>query len=50
MSRSAAPQIFYKDFHEIGHITLAVTFQNITEQPRYPDDPEAAIFHALSQW
>jgi hypothetical protein len=46
----AAIEIFYKDSDKIDHRTRALAFEKEMEQlqARYPDDLEAAIFHALS--
>jgi tetratricopeptide (TPR) repeat protein len=46
----AAIEMFYKDSEKIDHGTRALAYERAMEQvqARYPDDPEAAIFHALA--
>ena len=46
----AAIEIFYKDSDKIDHRARALAYEKAMEQlqARHPDDPEAAIFHALS--
>jgi hypothetical protein len=46
----AAIEAFYKDYDKIDHRTRARAFEKEMEQlqARYPDDPEAAVFYALS--
>ncbi len=46
----AAIETFYKDSDTIDHGTRALAYERAMErvQSRYPDDHEAAIFHALS--
>jgi hypothetical protein len=46
----AAIEVFYKDSDKIDHRTRALAYEKEMEQlqARYPDDPEAAVFHALS--
>ncbi len=45
-----AIEIFYKDSDKLDHPTRALAYENAMEQlqARYPDDREAAIFHALA--
>lgn len=46
----AAIEAFYKDSDKIDHGTRAGAYEKAMEhlQLRYPDDHEAAIFHALA--
>ena len=46
----AAIETFYKDSDKLGHGTRALAYEKAMEQlqARYPDDHEAAIFHALA--
>src|SRR5215469_10470643 len=46
----AAIEAFYKDNEKIDHRTRAAAYEKAMEQlqARYPDDHEAAIFHALA--
>lgn len=46
----AALETFYKDNDRTDHRTRALAYEKAMEQlqARYPDDPEAAVFHALS--
>lgn len=46
----AAIEAFYKDSGKIDHGTRALAYERAMEQlqARYPDDHEAAIFHALA--
>ncbi len=46
----AAIEVFYKDSDKIDHGTRALNYEKAMEelQTRYPDDHEAAIFHALA--
>ena len=46
----AAIETFYKDSDKIDHSTRALAYEKAMEQlqARYPDDHEAAIFHALA--
>ncbi len=46
----AAIEVFYKDSDKTDHRTRALAYEKRMEQlrARYPDDPEAAIFYALS--
>jgi tetratricopeptide (TPR) repeat protein len=46
----AAIETFYKDSEKIDHGTRALAYERAMEQvqARYPDDHEAAIFHALA--
>ncbi len=46
----AAIEIFYKDSDKLDHRTRALAYEKAMEQvqARYPDDREAAIFHALA--
>lgn len=46
----AAIETFYRDADELGHLTRALVYENAMDdmQRRYPDDHEAAIFHALA--
>lgn len=46
----AAIEIFYKDYDKIDHRTRALAYEKEMEQlqVRYPDDPETAVFYALS--
>ena len=46
----AAIETFYKDSDKIDHGTRALAYERAMEQvqARYPDDHEAAIFHALA--
>ena len=46
----AAIEIFYKDSNKLDHRTRALAYERAMEQlqARYPDDREAAIFHALA--
>ena len=46
----AAIEVFYRDFEKTDHATRALAYENAMEklQGRYPDDHEAAIFHALA--
>ena len=46
----AAVEAFYKDSDKVDHGTRALAYERAMEQvqARYPDDHEAAIFHALA--
>jgi tetratricopeptide (TPR) repeat protein len=46
----AAIQVFYKDADKLEHGTRALAYERAMEQvqARYPDDHEAATFHALA--
>ena len=46
----AAIEVFYKDSDKVDHGTRALAYERAMEQvqARYPDDHEAAIFHALA--
>ena len=46
----AAVETFYKDSGKLDHATRAQAYERAMEQlqPRYPNDHEAAIFHALA--
>jgi hypothetical protein len=46
----AAIETFYKDSDKLDHRTRALAYEKAMEQlqARFPDDQEAAIFHALS--
>jgi tetratricopeptide (TPR) repeat protein len=46
----AAIETFYKDSDKLDHRTRALAYEQAMDQlqARYPDDREAAIFHALS--
>jgi tetratricopeptide (TPR) repeat protein len=46
----AAIEVFYRDHDRIGHRTRAVAYEKAMERlaERYPQDREAAIFHALA--
>ena len=46
----AAIATFYKDNDKLDHRTRALAYEKVMEQlqSRYPNDPEAAIFHALA--
>ena len=46
----AAIETFYKDSDKLDHRTRAMAYEKAMEelQARYPDDREAAVFHALS--
>ena len=46
----AAIEVFYKDSDKIEHSTRALAYERAMEQVQvhYPDDHEAAIFHALA--
>jgi hypothetical protein len=46
----AAIETFYKDNDKLDHRTRAMAFEKALEQmqARYPDDREAAVFHALA--
>lgn len=46
----AAIEIFYKDSDKVDHRTRALAYEKAMErlQARFPDDQEAAIFHALA--
>jgi tetratricopeptide (TPR) repeat protein len=46
----AAVEAFYKDSDKVDHGTRALAYERAMEQVqvRYPDDHEAAIFHALA--
>ena len=46
----AAIEAFYRDSDELDHRTRALAYEKVMEQlqARYPDDHEAAIFHALA--
>jgi tetratricopeptide (TPR) repeat protein len=46
----AAIEVFYKDSDKIDHGTRALAYERAMEQlqARYPNDHEAAIFHALA--
>jgi hypothetical protein len=46
----AAIETFYKDSDKIDHASRALAYERAMEQvqSRYPDDHEAAIFHALA--
>ena len=46
----AAIETFYRDSDKLDHRTRALAYEKATEQlqARYPDDHEAAIFHALA--
>jgi len=46
----AALETFYKDADKLDHRTRALAYENAMDQlqTRYPDDHEAAIFHALA--
>src|SRR5215469_2347381 len=46
----AALETFYKDADELDHRTRALAYEKAMDQlqARYPDDHEAAIFHALA--
>src|SRR5450432_997419 len=46
----AAIETFYKESDKIDHVTRALAYERAMEQlqARYPDDHEAAIFHALA--
>jgi hypothetical protein len=46
----AAIETFYKDSEKLDHRTRALAYERAMEQvqARYPDDHEAAIFHALA--
>ena len=46
----AAIEAFYRDSDKLDHHTRALAYEKVMEQlqARYPDDHEAAIFHALA--
>jgi tetratricopeptide (TPR) repeat protein len=46
----AAIEAFYRDADKLDHRTRALAYEKVMEQlqTRYPDDHEAAIFHALA--
>jgi hypothetical protein len=46
----ASIETFYKDADKLDHRTRALAYEKAMDQlqARYPDDPEAAIFHALA--
>jgi len=46
----AAVETFYKDSDKLDHRTRALAYEKAMEllQTRYPDDREAAVFHALA--
>src|SRR5262245_39427187 len=46
----AAVELLYKDFETLDHRTRTVAYEKAMEQlaARYPDDPEARIYYALS--
>src|SRR5262249_36573742 len=46
----AATDTFYRDSDKLDHRTRALAYEKVMEQlqTRYPDDHEAAIFHALA--
>ena len=46
----AAVETFYRDADKLDHRTRALAYEKAMDQlqVRYPDDHEAAIFHALA--